>query len=93
MYEGSLDSSECRVMPTDVAEDSPRKGHQDSQGLENMMHKKQLKQVGLFHLQNRTLKAGRGNVNAIFTVRCFLEVHSKRMRGSRHAATREILIR
>lgn len=50
MYEGSLDSNERRVISTGIAGDSPEKGHQNGQGLEYMMHKKQLKEVGLFHL-------------------------------------------
>lgn len=49
----------------DVAGDSQGKGHHVAQGAEHMMHKKQLKEVGLFHQQNRRLEAQRGNINAI----------------------------
>lgn len=53
----------------DVAEDSQGKGHHVAQGAE---HNKRLKEVGLFHQQNRRLEAGRGNINAIFS-QVFLE--------------------
>lgn len=50
----------------DVAGDSQEKGYQVAQGIKHMMLKKWLKEVGLFHQQNRRLEAERGNINTTF---------------------------
>lgn len=50
----------------DVAGDSQGKGYQVAQGIKHMMLKKWLKEVGLFHQQNRRLEAERGNINTTF---------------------------
>lgn len=50
----------------DVAGDSQGKGYQVAHGVKHTMHKKWLKEVGLFHQQNRRLEAERENKKTTF---------------------------
>lgn len=61
-----LRQQECTVIFMDVAGPNQGKGYHVAQGVKHMMHKKWLKEVGLFHQQNRRLEEERGNINTTF---------------------------